>query len=125
MEGNVRLVYEGTSAEGLNPDVQIDTDDLDPPRYVDVVVSSETRRQIPASGSDVTVAIPDCCFLMVLSDAETLMRLAAGQAQLKLRTFEVGGADQEVVAIAATSLVFSPNGVSVANVRIVYLGTVP
>lgn len=124
MIGNLRLIYEGTPAAGGDPEDQIDTDELDPPVYEDVVVTSEIRRQIASGATDVAVAIPDSCFLLILSDVEVLLRLNTGETQMRVRTFEAGGDDSEAVAVPARTLLFSGNGVSVANIRVLYLGTV-
>jgi hypothetical protein len=125
MQANSRTVYEATASQGLNPTVQIDTDDLSPPAYADIVASGEKVLQIAPADANIAVALPDCCFVLLLSDEPIDVRLLTGETVLSdIREIKIGGTDETVIAYPAGSLRLSGNGATTATVRVVWLETV-
>lgn len=122
MQASLRLIYEVIPSAGVDPEVQIDTDELSPPAFVDLVVRGEQHLQIGPSVTDQAVAVPNSCIVLVFSDEPILMRLSAGETQLRARFFAVAAEDETGRAVTARNLLLSGNGTTTANVRVLYAG---
>lgn len=122
MQASLRSIYEVIPSAGVDPEVQLDTDELSPPTYEDIVVRGEQHLQIGPAISDQPVAIPNSCIVIVLSDEPILLRLAAGETQMRTRHFVCGAEDETGRALTARNILISGNGTTTANVRVLYVG---
>lgn len=125
MKGSIRNILEVIADPGTNPTLQVDTDELSPVSYSDLTVRSEQFRTIAPSATDQAIAIPDCCLLLILSDEPFLLKLDAGETELRGRSFQIGAEDSDHIAISARDILVSGNGASTANIAVYCLGTVP
>lgn len=121
MFGNARILFEGTAFEGQDPFVLVDTDLLSPPTYEDVVEDATLHVRVGPDADDQAVAIPDCCYLLVVSDIDVVLRLDDGETAMTTRHFVVGGGASPTIAISARDLLFTGDTANTANVQITYL----
>lgn len=124
MTGTLRAIFELIEAVGDDPTIQVDTDELDPPSYDDVVSDGRRGLQIAPSDVDVAIDVPASCLVLLVSDAVVLVKLASGETEMAVRMFVAGGGDSSGIAVPTTTLLVSGNGESTANLRLYYLETV-
>lgn len=120
MTGASRTVFELIANPGSNPEEQVDTDELDPPVYEEIVARGVRQFEVGPAAS-VTVALPASCYVLILATSEVLLRLVAGETQMRIRKLEIGAVDAEGAGLPATTLVFGGNGTDTAEVTIRYL----
>lgn len=124
-KATLRQILEVIPTTGVDPELQIDTDELGPPVYEDLTNRRDFQMSIAPSDDDVAVAIPDCCLLLLFADEPVLVRLADGEQQLRVRHLALGSEDSDHNAIDSNELLISGNGADTADVRILCVGTVP
>jgi hypothetical protein len=124
MFANLRAIWEITAAAGQTPAVEFDSDGLSPPTYTDLVQRGETAAVVAADAVDQSFAIPvDACAVLLFSDQPVTLKLAAGETELTVRSFMIGGADEGAVAFPEGELLVSGTGTP-ANVLVYYIATV-
>lgn len=125
MIGTVRVIWEEQEQTGQEPYVSLDTDEFDPPRFLDLVARHDLTVSIGPAASNTEVAIPDACALFLFSDEPVSVKLyATGNAAHTTRHLEFAGDTSADTAWAADSIYLTGNGSTTAKVRIVYWETV-
>ncbi len=124
MEGHVRLIWEELFAPGQNPTVQVDTDERSPPSFLNLVATPAQFKVILPGDADIAVTIPASCGVLLVSDEEVFLRLAAGETPMHVRIFAAAGDDSAGEAMPARTWLLSGNAASTAHVAIYTLATV-
>lgn len=127
MKASLRLLLEVTPEDGSDPEVDIDTHDLDPPDYEDVTEDLKRTFTVAASAAvdSIEVDIPNSSLLVIVASTPVKMRLGAAGTLLTFRTLCIGGGDEAAVAVPTTTLLFGGNGALPARVRLYAATTVP
>lgn len=123
--GSARIVFEVIANQGSDPTTQVDTDDLDPPVYTDLVQRSDGELQVATDDVDVSWPIPaDACALLLVADEPVLVRFEADGKQLRVRNLFIGAEDKSGAAFPSGELLISGNTTNIATVRVITLGKV-
>jgi hypothetical protein len=124
MTAALRLIFELLESTGSDPTIQVDTDEMSPPTFSDLVARLDQAVAIGPSVVNQAVALSAACLVVLVSDQPVTLKLASGETAMAVRFFCVAGKDKSGTALPATSILLSGNGSSTANVRIYALGKV-
>lgn len=122
MIGDARIIWNQFATDGVAPTIKVDTDERSPPLFEDVVGKLVWQREIAPSDADIAVVLSVAsCSLLIVSDTAVLLRLKAGETQMRVRRFYVDADDSAGAALPAQTLTLSGNTLSVSNVEIYQL----
>lgn len=123
MKASIRTLLEVTSEDGVDPEVDLDLAERDPPVYDGIVTDGRITVEVAAAAVDVELAIPNVSLLHFIATKPVNVKLFGVGDGVDLRVLMFAGANAEAVAFPAVTMLLSGTGER-ASVTVYYAATV-